>query len=88
MLKVVSGIFGSDRREHRTYSFYQSFFAPGCGFGQRILDLGERLFCEVVVGGVGRRIRQLTALLLDTIRAMARQIFERLTESTVVKACM
>jgi hypothetical protein len=32
MLEEASGICAGDRRERRAYRFYQSLFAPGCGF--------------------------------------------------------
>src|SRR5215207_8330405 len=65
MLEEAPGVCGSNRRQRSTYRFYLSFFAPGSDLAQQLLDLGERLFYGVVVGGVSRQIEQLAALPLD-----------------------
>src|SRR3954447_2158892 len=78
MLEVAQGVFGSDRIERLAYRFYQSLFASGRGFAQQVLNLAERLLYGIVIGGVGRQIEQLAALLLyqlpNPLRLVGREV--------------
>jgi len=65
VLEEAPSIFGVNRRRQgRSYRFHQSLFAPGRGLAEQVLDLGKRFFYRVVVGGVGRQVDQLLAVVL------------------------